>query len=72
LAKAKHKTDPQNYRGLGTRNDAKERGRCVELFFLQGEKGEGLTKNIVDVAIARYHAKQAVLDAQSIEAKLGQ
>ncbi|MCI0498271.1 MAG: hypothetical protein L0Y36_01130 [Planctomycetales bacterium] len=29
LAKGRHKSDPQNYRGLGTRNDAKERGRCA-------------------------------------------
>ena len=34
LAKGRHKTDPENYRGLGYRTDPKERGRFVELFFL--------------------------------------
>ena len=43
LAKAKHKTDPENYRGLGTRTDMKERGRLTELFYAQAEKGEGIT-----------------------------
>jgi hypothetical protein len=37
LAKGRHKTDAENYRGLGYRTDAKERGRLVELFFLQAE-----------------------------------
>ena len=59
LAKGRHKTDPENYRGLGYRTDAKERGRLTELFFLQTEKGEGIAKNIIDVAIAKFHAKQA-------------
>lgn len=38
LAKGRHKTDSDNYRGLGYRTDSKERGRMVELFFLQAEK----------------------------------
>jgi len=38
LARGRHRTDPENYRGLGYRTDAKERGRLVELFFLQAEK----------------------------------
>ncbi|MFZ0418061.1 MAG: hypothetical protein WAM04_08140, partial [Candidatus Sulfotelmatobacter sp.] len=41
LAKGKHKSDKENYRGLGYRTDAKERGRLVELFSLQAENGEG-------------------------------
>ena len=70
LAKGKHKTDPDNYRGLGYRTDAKERGRFVELFALQGESGKGITKPLVDAAIAQYHAKRAVLEAQKAKAKV--
>jgi hypothetical protein len=69
LAKGRHKTDPENYRGLGYRTDAKERGRLTELFFLQAEKGEGVAKNIVDVAIAKFHAKQAALEVEKLKAK---
>jgi len=70
LAKGRHKTDPENYRGLGVRADTKERGRMVELFFVQAEKGEGINHGIVDVAIKRYHAKVSLLDAKKAEAKL--
>ena len=69
LAKGRHKTDPDNYRGLGTRNDSKERGRCVELFYKQAEKGEGISPAVIETAIARYHAKKAVLEAKLVEAK---
>jgi hypothetical protein len=70
LAKGKHKTDPENYRGLGTRTDAKERGRLAEVFFLQAEKGTGITSGIIDVAIKKYHMKQALLDVSEAESKL--
>jgi len=63
LADGRHKSDPQNYRGLGYRMDAKERGRFVELFCLQAERGEGITKKLIEIAIADYHAKQAQLEA---------
>lgn len=69
LAKGRHKTDADNYRGLGYRTDAKERGRMAELFFLQAEKGEGITANTVDVAIKRYHAKEATLEVIRAEQK---
>lgn len=64
LAKARHSTDLDNYRGLGTRTDAKERSRLAELFFLVAEKGEVITLKLADAAIKQYHAKQAVLDAE--------
>ena len=64
LAKAKHRSDPDNYRGLGTRTDAKERGRLVELFYLQAEKGSGITKDSADAAIKKYYAKLAVIEAE--------
>lgn len=62
LSKGRHKSDPDNYRGLGYRSDPKERGRFVELFFLQAEEGKGITKAAVDIAIKQYHAKQAQLE----------
>lgn len=71
LAKGRHKTDPENYRGLGYRTDAKERGRLTELFYAQAEDGTGIAKAKIDVAIAKYHAKQAVLEVQKLEAKSG-
>lgn len=61
LAKAKHGTDPDNYRGLGYRTDPQERGRMVELFWIQAEKGGGITAKMVEVALEAFHAKHAVL-----------
>ncbi len=62
LAKGRHKTDSDTYRGLGYRTDAKERARFAELFFLQAENGEGITPKAIEVAIKQYHAKQANLE----------
>jgi hypothetical protein len=67
LAKGRHRTDSENYRGLGYRTDAKERGRFVELFSAQAEKGEGINPSLINVAIAKYHAKQAILDVETAE-----
>jgi len=67
LAKGRHKTDSDNYRGLGYRTDAKERGRFVELFNAQAEKGEGINTPLINVAIAKFHAKQATLDVEKAE-----
>lgn len=64
LAKGRHQTDPDNYRGLGYRTDPKERGRFVELFWLQAEKGGGISEKMISAAISAYHAKQALLDAE--------
>lgn len=62
LATAHHKSDPANYRGLGTRTSPKDLGRLVELFWLQAEHGKGISKGEVDLAMKSYHAKEAVLD----------
>ncbi len=62
LAKGRHKTDPENYRGLGYRTDAKERSRLAELFFLQAEDGKLITATKIDLAIKKYHAKEATLE----------
>jgi hypothetical protein len=70
LANARHKSDPENYRGLGTRADDKERGRVAELFYLQAEKGGGFTKSMIDLAIKKYHAKRSNLEVLEAERKL--
>ena len=62
LAKGRHKTDPENYRGLGYRSDPRERGRFVELFYLRVDEGRGITPSTIDIAIKKYHAKLATLD----------
>lgn len=69
LIKGRHKTDSEQYRGLGYRTDAKERGRFAELFFLQAENGEGITKSNIDVAIAQFHAKLAMLEVEKLKSK---
>ena len=70
LAKARHKTDKENYRGVGTRSDSKERSRCVELFYLQAEKGKGITATLADAAIKRHFTKQAKIDQLRAEKKV--
>jgi hypothetical protein len=69
LANGRHKSDAQNYRGLGYRTDPRERGRFVELFFLQAEDGKGITPSTVDIAIKQYHVKQAQLEVMKAKAK---
>ncbi len=71
LAKGRHKSDSENYRGLGYRTDAKERGRLTELFFAQAEKGGGITSSLVDIAIKKYHAKEAQLEVIRAQKKAG-
>ncbi len=70
LAKGRHKTDPENYRGLGTRTDKKERGRLSEVFYLQAEKGGGISKPVVDLGVKKYHAKLANIEVMEAEKKL--
>jgi hypothetical protein len=55
---------------LGYRTDPKERGRFVELFFAQAENGNGITQSLIDLAIKKYHAKQAVLDVIAAKEKV--
>lgn len=69
LAKGRHKTDAENYRGLGYRTDPQERGRFVELFYLQAEDGQGITPTSIDIAIKQYHAKQAQLEVLKAKGK---
>jgi hypothetical protein len=69
LAKGRHKTDPENYRGLGYRTDAKERARFAELFFLQAEDGKHITAAKIDLAIKKFHAKEAFIEVSKAKAK---
>jgi hypothetical protein len=69
LADGKGYLDGENYRGLGYRTDPQERGRLVELFFLQAEDGKGITKASVDLAIKKYYAKQALLAVETAKEK---
>lgn len=69
LAKGRHKTDPENYRGLGYRTDAKERGRLAELFFLQAEDGKKITAAQIDLAIKKFHAKEALIEVSKAKEK---
>lgn len=69
LAKGQHKSDPDTYRGLGYRTDAKERGRLVELFYLQADNGEGITPSAIDIAIQEYHIKLLRVEAEKTKEK---
>jgi hypothetical protein len=69
LAKGQHKSDPDTYRGLGYRTDAKERGRLVELFYLQADNGGGITPSAIDIAIQEYHIKLLRVEAEKTKAK---
>jgi hypothetical protein len=69
LSAGRHKSDAENYRGLGYRTDPRERGRFVELFNLQAEDGSGITPPSIDIAIKQYHAKQAQLDVIKAKGK---
>jgi hypothetical protein len=72
LAKGRHKTDPENYRGLGYRTDAKERARLAELFFLQAEDGSKITSGGIDLAIKKAVAKEALLEVSRAAEKAKQ
>lgn len=64
LVAARHKSDATNYRGLGTRTSPKDLGRLAELFYIQAEKGKGINKADVDLALKSFHAKEAALDLE--------
>jgi hypothetical protein len=55
---------------LGTRSDSKERSRCVELFYIQADKGKGITPALADAAIKRHFTKQAKLEQLKAEKKV--
>jgi hypothetical protein len=63
LTAGRHHADATNYRGLGSRTDPRERGRFVELFYLQAESGKGITPKDIRIAISDHYLKQAGLEA---------
>lgn len=59
--------DPDTYRGLGTRSDAKELGRMLEVFLvLVSRSKETITKKLADAAIQSYEAKRAMDKANEV------
>jgi hypothetical protein len=69
LVKGHHITDGESYRGMGYRTDPKERGRFVELFYLQAEQGKGITTAAVDLAIKQYHSKKSDIEKREARRK---
>lgn len=67
-------TDPDNYRGLGTRSNPQELGRMLEVFLLLVDKAVDpkITLEMANVAIKTYHAKKSLQEAEKAKQKLGQ
>ena len=56
-------TDPETYRGLGTRSSPGELGRMLEVFLVMAEKGKKITKDLANAAIKRHEAKRYTHEA---------
>lgn len=60
-------TDPDTYRGLGTRSGPRELGRMLEVFLILATKNKKrITKEIANAAIQTYEAKRAVHEASKV------
>lgn len=61
-------TDPDTYRGLGTRSSPKELGRMLEVFLVLATKAskKRITKELANAAIQSYEAKRAVYEAAKV------
>jgi hypothetical protein len=60
-------TDPDTYRGLGTRSSPRELGRMLEVFLVLATKSKKrITKEIANAAIQSYEAKKAVHEASKV------
>lgn len=73
LSEARFKgTDPDTYRGLGTRNSPDELGRMLEVFLVLVEKAteKKITKNLANAAIQSYEAKKATNNANKAFSKI--
>ncbi len=68
LSQARFKpTDPDTYRGLGTRSGPKELGRMLEVFLVLATKSKRrITKEIANAAIQSYEAKRAVHESNKV------
>jgi hypothetical protein len=65
MAKAKHKSDLETYRGLGTREDAKERGRLLYLWlnYSNSDKPK-ITEQMCNAAIDIFHSNMDIIAAE--------
>jgi len=65
-------TDPDTYRGLGTRSSPRELGRMLEVFLVQATKASkrGITKQLANAAIQSYEAKRATYEADKALGKI--
>lgn len=65
-------TDPDTYRGLGTRNNSEELGRMLEVFLVLATKAskKKITKDLANAAIQSYEAKKANLRAEKVLKKI--
>ncbi len=71
LSEAKLKgIDNDTYRGLGTRFNAEELGRMLEVFIVLIDKGKKITKELANAAIMSYQAKKATNEATKSLSKI--
>jgi len=65
-------TDPDTYRGLGTRSTPKELGRMLEVFLVLAIKASKkiITRQLANAAIQSYEAKRAVYEANKVLGKI--
>jgi hypothetical protein len=65
MARAKHKNDSESYRGLGTREDAKERGRLLSLWlnYSNSDKPK-ITEQMCNAAIDTFHSNADSIAAE--------
>ncbi len=73
LSEARHKgTDPDTYRGLGTRTGSGELGRMFELFFMQATEAtkRGISKKLANLAIEQYEVKKAIHNLEKQKGKI--
>ncbi|HWZ44764.1 MAG TPA: hypothetical protein VNW97_14915 [Candidatus Saccharimonadales bacterium] len=68
LSQARFKgTDPDTYRGLGTRSGPRELGRMLEVFLVLATKGKKrIVKDLANAAIQSYEAKRASHEAAKV------
>jgi hypothetical protein len=65
-------TDPDTYRGLGTRYGSSELGRMLEVFIIYATKAtkKRITKELANAAIQSYEAKRATYEANKVLKKI--
>ena len=65
MANAHHKSDPETYRGLGTREDSKERGRLLYLWLNYSDSDKPkITEQMCVAAISVFHSNSDTIEAE--------